>query len=253
MENKIENMDDKLEEQNIEIPEVEVETGDVALDAEELVEISEDIRIETNKEKKAREKKEAKAEKEAKKQKRIERQNTKAAKFIRRSAIWILAILIIFLAGFATSHIIISRPTMAELEQSIADLTTAEAKIISLESEVEDLSSLEAVNESLQTEIEDVNTHITILSARVSVTDALLALQDGDLAEVSLELDKVEATLKTLKTMLNADQQAVVTSMEQRLDLVMGELDEDTTAAAMDLEVLSAKLTSLENTLFANP
>ena len=53
--------------------------------------------------------------------------------------------------------------------------------------------------------------------------------------------------------MLNADQRDVVTSMEQRLELVVGELDEDTAAAEMDLEVLSAKLTSLENTLFANP
>jgi len=245
-------LDEKLEVQNIEIPEVEVETG--AVTAEEPVEISGDITIETNKEKKAREKKETKAQKGAKKQAKAEKRNTKSRKFIRRLLIWSLAILLIFLAGFAVSHFMfVSRPANAALEQAKADLAAAEVEITSLQSEVDDLSPLEVTNASLQIEVADVNTHITILSARVSVTDALLALQDGNLAEVSLELDKMETTLKTLKTMLNTDQREVVTIMEQRLDLVMGELDEDTTAAGMDLEVLSVKLTSLENTLFANP
>ncbi|MEA2008471.1 MAG: hypothetical protein U9O54_05080 [Chloroflexota bacterium] len=244
-----------MEEKKLEeVEEVNVDTPETEGMADEAPwEIPAAIETETEKEKKAREKQESKAEKEAKKKKRAERRNTKAAKFIRVASIWILTFLIIFLAGFATAHIAVSRPVKAELEQASADLTVAEQEITSLEGEVESLSYLETVNESLQTDMEEVNVHITILSTRVAVTDALLALHAGDLAEVKLELGKVEETLKTLKSMLDADQQDVVSSMEQRLALVVDELDKDTAAAKMDLEVLSSKLTSLENTLFANP
>ncbi|OQY27865.1 MAG: hypothetical protein B6I38_09715 [Anaerolineaceae bacterium 4572_5.1] len=241
--------ENKFEEANVDVPETEVVADEVPWEIPAEVEVE----AETKKEKKAREKQETKATKAAKKQKRIERRNTKTAKFIRVATIWILAFLIIFLAGFATSHITVARPAEAELEQVRAELIAAEAKVASIEGEIENLSSLEADNESLQAAMGEVNIHVNILSARVAVTDALLALQAGDLAEVKLELGKVEETFKTLKSMLNADQKGVVENMEQRLALVVGELDEDTTAVENDLKMLSSKLISLENTLFANP
>lgn len=251
----MEEKEKQLEEVNVEA--AETKTPEIEAVADEMPwEAPAEIEVETKKEKKVKKKEEkeaAKAKKVAKKKKRAERRNTKAAKFIRRAAIWLLAILVIFLGGYALSHIMVAGPTKLALEEARSDLAMAEEEIASLQGEVEDLSSFEAANESLERDMEDVNTHITVLSARVAVTGALISLHDGELAEVRLKLDKVKETLKVLKTMLNADQRDVVTSMEQRLELVVGELDEDTTAAEMDLKVLSGKLISLENTLFANP
>jgi len=250
----MEEKDKQLEEQNIDALETDALETEVVAD-EKPWEVPADIGMETEteKEKKAREKKEAKEEKAAKKQKRAERRNTKVAKAIRRISIWILAILVIFLGGYAISNIMIAQPAQLALEQSKADLVTAEEEIASLQSEIERLSSFEATNESLESDMEAINTHITVLSARVAVADAQLALYDGDIASVKLELGKAEETFKTLKTMLSADQKDAVESMEGRLQLVIGELEGDTSTATSDLQVLSTKLLALENTLFANP
>ena len=238
------------------VPAVPEESSEEVLAEVEQPELSKQEKKEQAKEeeaKKRQEDAEKKAQKVAKKKKRAERRNTKAAKIIRRVAIWILVILVIFLAGYAISHFMVFRPANKALELTQAELTSANEEIDTLESEIERLSALETTNESLQSEIKSVNTHITILSARVAVSDAIIALHDGDLAEVSLKLDKVEETLRRLKPMLEEDQRDVVTTMQQRLDLVVGELDEDTAAAEMDLEVLASKLLDLENTLFVTP
>lgn len=72
-------------------------------------------------------------------------------------------------------------------------------------------------------------------------------------ADARLVLNKTTTTLKTLQGMLPPDQQKVATDMQNRLILVVGELDSNKFAAQSDLNVLETSLVQLENILFANP
>lgn len=174
-------------------------------------------------------------------------------RFLRKALIWLVVIVLAFGAGVGTFYFVRFQPTQERLSQQRQAVQEAQDEIADLESEVDRLSAFEERNQELQQEIDDVRLHITILSARSSVSDALLALSEENIAEAKLELDKVGQTLETLKDMLNQDQVDVVNNMLQRHELIMEELDRDAFSARSDLEVLSSKLGSLENTLFASP
>lgn len=181
------------------------------------------------------------------------RERSKAARFFRKVLVWLVIVAIAFGAGVGTSYFVLYQPAMGKVAQTTQDLEDAEAEVANLEGEVERLSAFEERNQDLEAEIQQTKVHITLLSARSSVSDALLALSEDNLAEAKLELDKVGKTLDTLETMLNEDQVEVVINMQQRHELIMEELEEDRFSARSDLEVLSSKLGSLENTLFASP
>jgi hypothetical protein len=174
-------------------------------------------------------------------------------RFFRKLLIWLVVIALAFGAGIGTFYFLRFQPLREEVRQQNQVLREAEEEIADLESEIERLSALEDENRDLEAEIEQTRLHITILSARSSVSNALLALSEDNLAEAKLELDKVGRTLEKLETMLNEDQVEVVVNMQQRHELIMEELEEDRFSARSDLEVLSSKLGALENTLFASP
>ncbi len=178
---------------------------------------------------------------------------SRVGRFFRKLSIWLVVISIAFGAGVGTFYFLRFQPLQEKLNQRTQALGEAEEEIASLESEIERLSAFEERNLELEAEIEQTRVHITILSARSSVSNALLALSEDNLAEAKLALDKVGRTLEKLKTMLNEDQVEVVVNMQQRHELIMEELEEDRFSARSDLEVLSSKLGSLENTLFASP
>jgi|GEM_PF-1009664 len=181
------------------------------------------------------------------------RERSKAARFFRKVLIWLVIVAVAFGAGVGTTYYVLYQPAMKEAAQTTQALEDAEAEVANLEGEVERLSAFEERNQELEAEIKQTKVHITLLSARSSVSDALLALSEDNLAEAKLELDKVGKTLVTLESMLNEDQVEVVINMQQRHELIMEELEEDRFSARSDLEVLSSKLGSLENTLFASP
>ncbi len=178
---------------------------------------------------------------------------SKIGRFFRKLLIWLVVIGIAFGAGIGTFYYLRFQPMQERLEQQSQEIQNAEGEISTLEGEIERLSGFEERNQELQDEIDRTRLHITLLSARSSVSDALLALSEDNLAEAKLELDKVDTTLDKLETMLNEDQVEVVKNMQQRHELIMEELERDTFSARSDLEVLSSKLGSLENTLFATP
>jgi hypothetical protein len=60
-------------------------------------------------------------------------------------------------------------------------------------------------------------------------------------------------TLETLKELVGPEQRDKVIAMQNRLALVIVEIDEDPSVAQSDLEVLANNLTILENTFFAKP
>lgn len=184
---------------------------------------------------------------------REKREPSKLARFFRKALIWLVVIAVAFGGGIITFHFLRFQPLQETVKQQRGALQEAEEEISSLESEVERLATFEERNQELVDEIEDVRLHINILSARASVSKALLALSEENIAEAKLALDKVGGILADLEGMLNEDQVEVVENMQQRHGLIMEELEEDTFSARSDLEVLSSKLESLENTLFASP
>lgn len=177
----------------------------------------------------------------------------KAQLIFRKILIWMVVIVIAFAGGFFVDAALRYQPEKAKVAQLSEEITSAEGEISSLEAEIDRLSVFEDQNVGLREEISDITTHITILSARATVADASLALEQNRLADAKLSLDKVGSTLETLKPMLNEEQAEVVENMLQRHQLIVIELEDDSFSAQTDMEVLASKLNALENTLFASP
>ena len=177
----------------------------------------------------------------------------KAQLVFRRILIWLVVIAIAFAGGIFVDTVLRYQPEQAKVAALSEEITSAQTEITTLEAEIERLDVFEELNLGLREEIADITTHITILSARVAVADANLALEQNRLADAKLALDKVGSTLELLKTRLNDDQVEVVDNMIQRHKLILIELEDDSISAKTDMEVLAAKLNALENTLFASP
>lgn len=178
---------------------------------------------------------------------------SKARKIWRRILIWSVVIVIAFAGGFFLDTMLRYHPEQDRTASLRAELDDAWAEIDSLETEIERLGTFEDTNIALLAEIDQLNLHLVLLSARASVADASLALEQGRQADAKLALNKVGATLDTLKGLLSPDQAEVVDNMIQRYQLVMLELENDGATVLTDLELLSSKLLTLENTLFAVP
>jgi hypothetical protein len=174
-------------------------------------------------------------------------------KIWRRMLIWLVVIAIAFAGGFYLDTTMRFLPAQNEIDALGGDLNDAQAEISSLEEEIDRLGAFEEVNTQLTAEIDQLNLHLVILSLRSSVADASLAIEQERQADAKLALDKVGSTLNYLETLLNPDQAEIVESMLQRYELIMIELDNDGATVLTDLELLSSKLLTLENTLFSAP
>ena len=103
----------------------------------------------------------------------------------------------------------------------------------------------------MKTQVDQANLHVALLKAQVDATRAQLALAKNDTAGAQVALSKTPQTVNTIKTLLPANQQGVVDSLQQRLKLAVSEIKDNAYAAQSDLDVFSAGLTQLEATLFA--
>lgn len=178
---------------------------------------------------------------------------SRGRKIWRRVLIWLVVIAIAFAGGFFLDTRLRYLPEQDRSAALQADLDNAQEEIAALEAEIERLGTFEDKNTALLGEIEQLNIHLVVLSLRASVADASLAIEQGRQADAKLALNKVGSSLDALKGMLAEDQAEVVDNMLQRYQLVMIELEADGATVLTDLELLSAKLLTLENTLFAAP
>jgi len=178
---------------------------------------------------------------------------SKARLIYRRILVWLVVITLAFAGGFFLDTILRFQPEKTLVESLRVDLEKSAAEIISLEGDIEKLNLFKDQNTALLEEINQVTIHITLLSARAAVADARLALEQDRKADTVLALDKLGSTLEMLTTLVNEDQAEVVETMIQRQKLIVFELDEDSFSAQSDLEVLAARLSALENNLFATP
>lgn len=178
---------------------------------------------------------------------------SKARLIYRRILVWLVVIALAFAGGFFLDTILRFQPEKTLVEDLRVDLEESSAEITSLEDEIEKLNLFKDQNTALTEEINQVTIHITLLSARAAVADAGLALEQDRQADTKLAVDKLGSTLETLATLVTDDQAEVVNTMIQRQKLIVLELDDDSFSAQTDLEVLAARLSALENNLFATP
>lgn len=183
----------------------------------------------------------------------IKEKPSRARLIFRKILVWLVIITIAFAAGFFVDAILRYQPALAEIELLNSELEIAGEDISDLELEVNRLGNFEEKNVTLEEEIAQVTIHLTLLSARAAVADATLALEQDRPADAKVALEKVGSTLENLKSLLSADQADVVEKMIQRYDLIMNEFDDEGFSAQSDLELLTGRLNSLENTLFLAP
>lgn len=181
-------------------------------------------------------------------------------RFVWRTARWVLGLLVVFMLGFLAAIYGLYRPALNERQSVERQLSNSQGETASLQSEldaaqgqigdlqarIEELSSLETRNQELEL-------HVSILSARSDVISARLALANEDPSRSRAALARTGETLNTLQDLLAADQSDLVTDMQDRLELVLSELDDDTFAADSDLGVLERSLLELENDYFTQP
>jgi hypothetical protein len=178
---------------------------------------------------------------------------SRARKIWRRALIWLVVVAIAFAGGFFLDAEMRYKPEMDRADGLEVDLNDARDEIASLEEEIDRLSQLEERNETLATELDELETHLNLLIARTAVADSSLAVEQDRIADARLSLDKLKTTLQTLKSKLNAEQADVVDNMLQRLQLIVIELEDSEYSVDTDLEVLTTRLITLENSLFATP
>jgi hypothetical protein len=187
---------------------------------------------------------------------------SKTRRFFRKFIRWTAGILIVFGLGFLTGIFLLYRPAAQEAERNselmTIELTDADTQVAGLENQIADLetqiTSLQPykdLNDELVAEQQALNLHIAILDARVDVANALLALSEGNPAQVRVVLAKTTETLDTINSLLDSAHQEVVSSLKERLELVLTEVDDDPFAAQSDLDVLGTKLLQLQDSLFS--
>lgn len=185
-------------------------------------------------------------------------------RFLKLSIRWVIGVLIIFVLGFMSAVLLLYIPERdgrsqleSEITQAETRIDTLESEIIQLENEIQDYidreDALVSEAEAMQEELKTANLHILILSALADINAARVALANDDVAGARVHLTNTNETLETLKELVGTEQRDKVIAMQNRLALVIVEIDEDPNVAQSDLEVLANNLTMLENTFFAKP
>jgi chromosome segregation ATPase len=185
----------------------------------------------------------------------------------RLALIGLVAIIILFLAGFLTNHIARYSPMKAalteELTQAQDELSQAKQSIANLQGQVDDLSAqiaaandriatMEQDKENLQADLDSANLHIGLLRTVVELKTAHIELKNDNVVEARAALSDTAARLETLKPLVETVEADLVENMLTRLTLILGRMDVDSATAQADLGLLAENLQSVETLLFGN-
>jgi hypothetical protein len=170
---------------------------------------------------------------------------------------WTAGVLLVFALGFLAATIALYLPKSREVVRTQDRLNEANTTIQEFEDQLAAVNlQLEAAenNQEIQQEaLDSANLHTMILSALADVTQGRLALVNEDIEGTRLALTNTPETFQNIAALVDADQADAVNAMDQRLELALSVLEEDTSAALSDLEVIANNLVKLENTYFVVP
>jgi len=177
---------------------------------------------------------------------------SKARVFFRKLFRLTLGFLIIFGIGFAVAAYTIYKPAVAEQNRTVGELEEAQAQITDLGAQISTLQSAAVESDAKLAVQSNFELHVAVLNARVDVANASLMIVEDNAAGALLALEKTDETLTRIKSLMPVEQGEVVTSMQQRLELVLTEIAENPYAAGSDLNVLSTDLLGLEDATFGS-
>ena len=198
------------------------------------------------------------------------KEESRSRRFFRKFIRWSAGLLIVFGLGFLTAIFLIYNPKVDELDQSNNNLNDAGTTIAALEDQIEGLqdeinnlnsqidlltqqiTDLEFKNQELLAEQDGFNLHIALLKARTDVVSAQVELYEGNQAQARVLLESTSQTLTTIETLLPDDLKDVVAPLQNRLELAIGEIEDDPETAIADLAILAGDLLEIENALFGD-
>jgi len=166
----------------------------------------------------------------------------------------VLGGLVLFLAGMLVSFLIFTRPVQADLEAVSARLAEQEAKNEQVENDIKDLqdtkAGLEAEKIALQNSLVSNDLHIALLNTLADVMSARLALAAENDTGTRLALNNAVNSLKTLESLVQADQRVVVVALQADLESIASALSSSSASAQGDLEVMTENLMQLRESYF---
>ena len=177
---------------------------------------------------------------------------SKTRAFFRKLFRWTLGILIILGIGFTLAVYRLYTPAVETQELTLRELDDAQNQIADLETQISMLQSAALESDAKLAVKSNFELHVAVLSARVDVANASLMIVEDNAAGALLALEKTDETLALIKSLLPVEQGDVVTAMEQRLELVLTEIVENSYAAGSDLNVLATSLLQLEDATFGS-
>ena len=180
----------------------------------------------------------------------LPKEPSKFALFLRKLLLWATGTLTIFTLGIVLMWIVQVRPRTIELRELESQLQSSNQEIEKLAGELDILKAVDAENAALEASLDETLMHLNLLSVLVDVSNAQLALNDGNLEMAQAAL--ADSKLDLLAIDLDGNRQDTVEAMQERLSLALGEINEDTFAAQSDLEVLRNTLLALERSLFGD-
>lgn len=181
---------------------------------------------------------------------------SRVGRFFRRLAWTLLALFVVFAAGFLTAWYTQVTPRQNQiaqltedqqsLEQAKADL---EVQVADLQQQLQDAQSriqdLESQLQDAQAEANTLRTRMYILSALADTYAGKLTLAHGETTSARLYLSNAKAAITLLEDLL-PEQKDSLSEMRYRIDEALGKLDTNPLSAQGDLDVLANALVQLE-------
>lgn len=191
---------------------------------------------------------------------------TKSFQHILRTALIALAaVIVVFLAGFLTDHLVRYSPMKAMLTENLTqtqdELGQANQTISDLQSQTDNLTTqltaandrieaLEQDKENLQSDLDSANLHIELLTVLGELKTANIEFINGNIAGAKVALSNTAANLENLKPLVETVDANLAANMQTRLDFILTGMDTDSANTQADLGLLTKNLQSVETLLF---
>ena len=163
---------------------------------------------------------------------------SKARRIWRTFLIWLTVIALSFLTGVLSLNFIRYQPTLEDLTQSYQDVARLEKQVSDLSAQ---LNSAVKKADSLQ----GAETHRNFLQVQLDISNARLALTNGDVSAARAALSGTTYGLESLVTEIEKVDAGLADSLPKRLSLVINGLEDNLNNAVVDLGLLAVDLQDL--------
>ncbi len=172
------------------------------------------------------------------------------AVIVRRILFALLGAVLIFLAGALAAYLLIARPAQSELSAVSTELeaqkSAAQQVSADLDSAQQRLAALEAEKKDLQARLASADLYIAILNALTEAQTARIEIAARNTTGASLALSNLGRALKTLESVAQSDQKAVIAALQKDLQPIVSQLASNPSAAQSELEKLAGNLMQLK-------